>query len=263
MIEIVQVKLREGGNISYYNTNNLRLEAGMCVILEADRGIDYGEVISEPEVVLESDIQGSLGKIIRIANRHDIEQIKENKKRIRGIFKACERKIAERGMDMKLVDAEYSLDNSKIIFYFTAEGRVDFRELVKELAGMFKARIELKQIGVRDEARMLGGFGICGRPLCCTRFLKDFSSITIRMAKEQNLPLNPSKISGLCGRLMCCLEYEHPLYKELSKDLPKPGRRIKIKQEMAKVISINPLAQTVMVELDDGRQMEVSVKTDK
>ncbi len=260
MIEIVQVRLREGGKILYYNTNNLRLEAGMCVIIEADKGLDYGKIIFEPEVVLESDIKESLRKVIRPANKRDMEQIKENKERIIHIFKACEKKIVERKMNMKLVNAEYSLDNSKIVFYFTAEGRVDFRELVKELASMFKARIELKQIGVRDEAKMLGGCGVCGRPLCCAQFLKDFSSITIRMARDQGLPLNPAKISGLCGRLMCCLEYEHSHYKELCKNLPRPGRTIKTKQGKGKVISINPLAQTALVVLEDGRQIEEDFK---
>ena len=257
MIEIVQVRLRESGAMSYYNTNNFRVGPGVCVIIEVERGIDYGEVVSEPEVVLENDIHESLKKIIRIAEKRDLKQIEENKKRIKHMFKACEREIAEREMEMKLVDADYSFDHSKIVFYFVSEKRVDFRELVKELARMFRARIELKQIGVRDEAKMFGGFGICGRGLCCASFLKDFSSVTIRMAKDQNLSLNPSKISGSCGRLMCCLEYEHSVYKGLSKNLPKCGKKIKTQHGTGKVVSCNPLLQTVLVELEDGRQVEV------
>jgi cell fate regulator YaaT (PSP1 superfamily) len=158
---------------------------------------------------------------------------------------------------MKLIEAEYSFDRSRVVFYFTAEGRIDFRELIKDLAAIFKARIELRQIGVRDEARFLGGFGPCGRTLCCASFLKDFEPVTIKMAKEQNLPLNPTKISGLCGRLMCCLSYEHECYRELMKDLPREGERIKTKDIKGKVINVNALKRTITVETEDGRQVVI------
>ena len=257
MYEVIQVRLRESGKISYFSTSGLRPTIGSYVIVQADRGLEYGFVISDPEIILDAEVEEPLREIIREANTADLSQIEKNKKKIKDVIITCEQKIKEHNLPMKLIEAEYSFDRSRIVFYFTAEGRVDFRELIKDLAAIFKARIELRQIGVRDEARLLGGVGPCGRPLCCASFLKDFEPVTIKMAKEQNLPLNPTKISGLCGRLMCCLSYEHKCYKELMKNLPKEGERIKTKDIKGKVINVNALKRTVTVETEDGRQVEV------
>jgi len=253
----IQVKIREAGSVLYYDTNGMRPKVGDYVIIEVERGQDYAQVVSEPEIILEKDLGKPLKKIIRIASKEDARRINENKKRIKHAFETCIRKIQERGLDMKLIDAEYSFDRTKLIFYFTSEGRVDFRELVKDLARIFKVRIDLRQIGVRDEAKMLGGFGHCGRSLCCSSFLKGFEPVTIRMAKEQNLPLNPSKISGCCGRLMCCLGYEYENYRKYLKGLPKEGEKIKTKDGKGRVISVNALKRKVIVELEEGRQIEL------
>lgn len=185
---------------------------------------------------------------------------REEQKKIKEVMDSCSRKIQERRLPMKLIDAEFSFDRSKVIFYFTAEGRVDFRDLVKDLANVFKTRIELKQIGVRDEAKMLGGLGPCGRALCCATYLKDFEPVTIKMAKEQNLPLNPTKISGLCGRLMCCLGYEYKTYKELMKGLPREGETVKTEKGVGKVVGINAIKRSATVELEDGSLIEVCYK---
>ena len=261
MYEVIQVRLREAGKISYFSTGGMRFKAGDYVIVEADRGLDYGQVLSETEAILDSDIgEEPLRKVIRKSNPWDMHQIDKNKKKIREVMDTCSKKIHERKLSMKLIDAEFSFDRSKIIFYFTAEGRIDFRDLVKDLANVFKTRIELKQIGVRDEAKILGGLGPCGRALCCATYLKDFEPVTIKMAKEQNLPLNPTKISGLCGRLMCCLGYEHKTYKELMKGLPREGETIKTEKGPGKVIGINALKRSVTAELEDGNFIEVSYK---
>lgn len=263
MYEVVQVRLREGGKIQYYEIGELRPKIGEFVIVEADRGLDYGEVISEPEMVADIVLEEPLRKITRIAAKADLEQIKKNREKTKEAFATCQKKIQEHALKMKLIEAEYSFDRSKLIFYFTAEGRIDFRELVKDLARIFKARIELKQIGVRDEARLLGGFGPCGKELCCATFLKDFEPVTIRMAKEQNLPLNPAKISGVCGRLMCCLGYEHRLYVELLKGLPREGERIEVEGGAGKVLSVNALKRSVTVDVGEGRQVEVPCRCPK
>lgn len=260
MYEVVQVRLREGGKIQYYETGQLKSKIGEIVVVEADRGLDYGEVISEAEMIADIVLEEPLRKILRIATRADLEQIKKNREKTREAFATCQKKIQEHALKMKLIEAEYSFDRSKLLFYFTAEGRIDFRELVKDLARIFKARIELKQIGVRDEARLLGGFGPCGKELCCATFLKDFEPVTIRMAKEQNLPLNPAKISGVCGRLMCCLGYEHKLYLELLKGLPKEGEKIEVEGGGGKVVCVNALKRSVTVDVGEGRQVEVQCR---
>jgi cell fate regulator YaaT (PSP1 superfamily) len=260
MNEVVQVKLRESGKIIYFSTGGMIFKAGDYVIVEADRGLDYGQVLSETEAILDSDLDEPLRKIIRKANPWDMHQIDKNKNKIKEVMNSCSRKIRDRKLAMKLIDAEFSFDRSKIVFYFTAEGRIDFRDLVKDLANVFKTRIELRQIGVRDEAKMLGGLGPCGRALCCATYLKDFEPVTIKMAKEQNLPLNPTKISGLCGRLMCCLEYEYNTYRELMKGLPREGEMIKTSRGIAKVVSINALKRTATAEFEDGSQIEVPYK---
>jgi cell fate regulator YaaT (PSP1 superfamily) len=260
MYEVVQIRLRESGKISYYSTSGMKFKGGDYVIVEADRGLDYGQVLAEAEVILDSDVAEPLKKVIRKANPWDMHQIDKNKKKVKDVMAVCSKKMQDRHLPMKLVDAEFSFDRSKVIFYFTAEGRIDFRDLVKDLANEFKTRIELKQIGVRDEAKMLGGFGPCGRALCCATYLKDFDAVTIKMAKEQNLPLNPTKISGLCGRLMCCLGYEHKTYKNLMKGLPNIGETIKTEKGPAKVVGINALKRSVTAELEDGTQIEVTYK---
>ncbi len=261
MEKIILVRLRDTGAVYSYNAADLNVKEGDYVIIEHDRGLDYGQIVYPNESVkLDSSSKEPIKKIVRLANNNDLKQIKENRLKAKEAFNTCATKIGEHRLAMKLVRAEYSFDRTKIIFYFTAAGRVDFRNLVKELAKIFKARIELRQIGVRDEARLFGGFGPCGRELCCAKFLKDFEPVTIKMAKEEGLPLNPPKISGLCGRLMCCLSFEYEAYKLLSKGLPREGERIHTPQGKGKVISINVFKRTATVELEDGAQIEMSYK---
>lgn len=261
MKKIIQVRIRESGSVSYYFVGELAPKVDDYVIVEAERGVDYGQVVSDSETLMEEKTEESVRNIVRIANEQDLKQIEENKKKIKEIFKTCAKKIEEHKLDMKLVEAEYSFDRSKIIFYFTAQGRIDFRDLVKDLAKIFKARIELRQIGVRDEAKFFGGIGCCGRELCCVKYLKMFEPVTIKMAKHQGLPLNPPKLSGVCGRLMCCLSYEHKIYKELSKDLPKEGDKINTPEGKGKVLSVNILKRTALVEVgSEGKQIEISFK---
>ncbi|MCM8781436.1 MAG: stage 0 sporulation family protein [Candidatus Omnitrophica bacterium] len=259
MNNIIGVKLREGGDAENFSVSTgLKLEMGDYVIVEQERGYEYGVVASEPRPILEDEKNKEpFLRVIRKATAGDMHQIERNKKKVKELVDICERKIKEHNLPMKLVDAEYSFDRSKVMFYFTAETRVDFRNLVKDLASIFKARIELKQIGVRDEAKFLGGFGPCGNDLCCARFLKEFHTVTIKMAKEQNLSLNPTKISGLCGRLMCCLFYEHDTYKKLMEGLPKVGDKVKTKDGIGNVINVNAINRTALVELEDGRQIEM------
>ncbi|MFC1806754.1 stage 0 sporulation family protein [Candidatus Omnitrophota bacterium] len=268
MHKVVEVKQREEGKVVHYLVGDLKPTAGDYVIIESDRGLDYGQVVSAEEILLDSKmLQNPMRKIVRIANKHDMDNVNRNKQKAEEVIKTCNRKISEHKLNMKLIDAELSFDCSKIIFYFTAEERIDFRELVKDLAKIFKARIELKQVGVRDEARMFGGFGQCGKELCCATFLKDFEPVTIKMAKDQNLPLNPTKISGVCGRLMCCLSYEHKHYKERAKGLPRAGQKIKTQEGQGKVVDVNYLKRIATVELEDGRHLKIdfckTCKTDK
>jgi len=261
-MEIVQVKLRKSGSVSWYKVNNnLKFKKGDYVIVEAERGIDYGQINSEP--IQQEHPDGAMKSILRIATRDDLRQIEENKKKAKESFNTCLEKIEIHKLKMKLVSSEYSFDRSKILFYFTSENRIDFRNLVKDLARIFKARIEMRQIGVRDEAKLLGGFGPCGRELCCSRFLKDFEPVTIKMAKEQSLPLNPPKISGLCGRLMCCLSYEYKCYRQLGKGLPREGDKIDTPNGRGKVVSVNTLRRTVLVEIKEGRRIEIPYERQK
>jgi len=254
----VFVRLRDSGQTYDYSAANLNLKEGDYVIVEHDRGLDYGQIVCPKDGVSDSKSKEPLKKIIRLAKDSDLKQIEDNRAKSKEAFNTCVKKIEEHKLDMKLVRAEYSFDRTKIVFYFTASGRVDFRDLVKDLAKIFKARIELRQIGVRDEARLFGGFGHCGRELCCGTFLKDFEPVTIKMAKEEGLPLNPPKISGLCGRLMCCLYFEYESYKILAKGLPKEGEHINTKQGKGKVISVNVFKRIAAVELEDGSHIEVS-----
>ncbi len=264
MHEVIQVQLRSVGEIEHFLTNGMKFDSGDQVIVEADRGLDSGEVVVANENV--SDLSGigkPLRKVIRKANPWDLEQIGKNKKKSKELMNICVKKIEEHKLPMKLVAAEYSFDRSKIIFYFTSENRVDFRNLVKDLASIFRVRIELRQIGVRDEARMLGGHGPCGRGLCCMSFLKEFNPVTIKMAKVQNLPLSHSKISGVCGRLMCCLGYEYKNYKTCMKGMPKYGKEIKTSSGKGRVIGVNPLKRQVTVDFGDGKIKEINIDEEK
>jgi cell fate regulator YaaT (PSP1 superfamily) len=259
---MIGVKLREAGKAENFAvSSSLKLGLGDYVIVEQERGSEYGIVASETQVFLEDGAaKMPVLRVVRKATPGDMHQIERNKKKVKELMDICDKKIEEHDLPMKLVDAEYSFDRSKVMFYFTADTRIDFRNLVKDLAAVFKARIELKQIGVRDEARLLGGFGPCGETLCCAKFLKNFQPVTIKMAKEQNLSLNPTKISGLCGRLMCCLSYEYDAYKKLMEGMPHQGDKLKTKDGAGTVISVNAIKRFVVVELEDGRQIEVGYK---
>ena len=257
MEKLVLVRLRDTGQIFPYNAAEVEVRESDCVIVEHDRGLDYGQVVSL-HVVADASAKQPIKKIVRTANDNDRKRIDENRSKCKEAAVNCVKKIEEHKLDMKLVHTEYSFDCTKIVFYFTADGRVDFRELVKDLAKIFKVRIELRQIGVRDEAKFFGGFGPCGRELCCASFLKDFEPVTIKMAKEEGLPLNPPKISGICGRLMCCLNYEYDTYKAMSKGLPREGERIHTPQGKGKVINVNVFKRLATVEMEDGTQVEIN-----
>lgn len=223
MTKVVGIRFKDVGKIYYFSPGDTKLSIGDGAIVETARGIEYGSVVLEEKEIDENAFQTPIKGILRKATAEDEQQVKENEERTKEAYGICLEKIAENGLDMHLVDVEYTFDRSKILFYFTADGRVDFRQLVKDLAGVFRTRIELRQIGVRDEAKLLGGLGICGRPLCCAQFLGDFEPVSIKMAKEQSLSLNPTKISGTCGRLMCCLKYEQDAYEDLLARTPNPG----------------------------------------
>ena len=249
MINVVGVRFKTAGKVYFFDPADFDLKEGDCVIVETARGMEFGTVSSGPKDVNEKDIVKPLKKVVRIANEKDIARNEENEKKRGEAMMICQQKIENHGLEMKLVDVEYTFDNNKIIFYFTADGRVDFRELVKDLASVFRMRIELRQIGVRDEAKMLGGVGCCGRGLCCHEWMNDFHPVSIKMAKTQNLSLNPVKISGICGRLMCCLQYENDVYTELRKGMPNMGDRIKIKEGIAVVTESNILEQKIKCRL--------------
>lgn len=227
MAEIIGVKFKSAGKVYYFSPNGLSLSIGDKVIVETTRGIECGEVAIDKKIIPDEELTSPLKSVIRVATPQDIKAIDTKEQREREAFKICEEKIDKHGLKMNLIDVEYTFDNSKILFYFTSDSRVDFRELVKDLASVFRTRIELRQIGVRDEAKLLGGLGICGRSFCCKTFLGDFQPVSIKMAKEQSLSLNPAKISGTCGRLMCCLKYEQDSYEELLKITPKVGALVK------------------------------------
>lgn len=249
MIKVAGVRFKTAGKVYYFDPNNFDVKIGDSVIVETARGMEFGTVAMDVEEVSEKDIVAPLKKIVRLANEKDRKQHVENVKKKERAMRLCQEKIDKHGLVMKLIDVEYTFDNSKIVFYFTADGRVDFRELVKDLAGVFKMRIELRQIGVRDEAKMLGGIGSCGRALCCHSWLADFEPVSIKMAKVQNLSLNPSKISGICGRLMCCLKYENDIYMELRRGMPDVGEKVKTPEGLAKVIETNLLENVIKVRL--------------
>ena len=250
MAEVIGVRFKNMGKVYYFDPNGEKLDNGDRVVVETARGIECGEVAMENREVSDETIVQPLKKLIRIATKDDLRRVAENEIKAKNAFVLCEKKIAERGLEMKLVDVEYTFDNSKILFYFTADGRVDFRELVKDLAGMFRTRIELRQIGVRDEAKMIGGLGICGRPFCCGSFLGGFQPVSIKMAKEQGLSLNPVKISGTCGRLMCCLKYEQEAYLDLLRTTPKVNAVVSTPDGKGVVIDQNLLTGKLTVRLD-------------
>jgi cell fate regulator YaaT (PSP1 superfamily) len=252
MAEVIGVRFKEVGKIYYFDPKNTKLNTNDKVIVETARGIECGIVALPNKEVADEDIIYPLKPMIRIANQNDLNHIEENKKREKEAFKICEKKIADHGLEMNLVDVEYTFDNNKILFYFTADGRVDFRALVKDLASVFRTRIELRQIGVRDEAKMLGGLGVCGRPFCCHSFMGDFQPVSIKMAKEQGLSLSPVKISGTCGRLMCCLKYEQEAYSDLLKRTPKVGAIVKTPEGRGIVVENNLISGVLKVKLDSS-----------
>ncbi|MED3645618.1 stage 0 sporulation family protein [Halalkalibacterium halodurans] len=261
MHHVVGVRFKKAGKIYYFSPGDLDIPRGESVIVETSRGVEYGNVVIEKKTVGDNDVVLPLKQVIRVATEKDKLAVQENKEAAKKAYDVCVQKIMEHQLDMKLVDVEYTFDRNKVLFYFTADGRIDFRELVKDLASIFRTRIELRQIGVRDEAKMLGGIGPCGRILCCSSFLGDFEPVSIKMAKDQNLSLNPAKISGLCGRLMCCLKYENDMYESAKQELPDLGETIDTPHGKGKVVGLNMLERLVQVHLFEGeRVLEFSLE---
>ena len=251
-IEVIGVRFKEVGKVYFFDPDGLSYSLGDRVIVETVRGVECGEVAAENRLVDEEKVVMPLKKALRPATEEDLRHLEENALLEQQALRKCEEKIAAHGLDMKLVDVEYTFDNSKVIFYFTADGRVDFRELVKDLAAVFRTRIELRQIGVRDEAKMLGGLGVCGRPFCCSSFLGEFAPVSVKMAKEQGLSLNPTKISGTCGRLMCCLKYEQDGYEELLRTTPHVGAYVKTPEGCGTVVDVSLMTGLLSVKMDDA-----------
>ena len=259
MTKVIGVRFRTAGKIYFFSPGKLEIKTGDKVIVETARGVEFGSVVTGPKEVEDDKITQPLKSVIRLATEDDKKKEEKNKEKEKEAFKICLDKIHKHGLEMKLIDAEYTFDNNKVLFYFTADGRVDFRELVKDLAAVFKTRIELRQIGVRDETKILGGIGSCGRPLCCATYMPEFIPVSIKMAKEQNLSLNPSKISGVCGRLMCCLKNEQETYEELNSNLPNVGDYVTTPEKLkGEVSSVNVLRQLVKVIVTlDGDEKEI------
>lgn len=257
MGQMVEIHLGEFRPVYKYDLNGVICQRGDYVILEVERGSEFGRVVSDVTRECKSKVETANGKVLRVATEGDLKQIENNRMKVIDSKGACIRKISDRKLPMQIVNAEYTFDSSKIIFTFTAEGRVDFRNLVKDLAKVFRVRIELKQIGVRDKAKVIGGHGVCGRELCCSSFLKGFHPLSIKMAKEQGLPLNPSRISGLCGRIKCCMAYEFYVYKELSRSLPHVGEKITTPEGKGRVFEVNILKRIVTVDLGEGKMFKV------
>ena len=262
MAEVIGVRFKEVGKVYYFDPLKNKLRIGDKVIVETARGLECGEVAMANKVIGDDELNHPLKPLVRIATPDDIKRVEENHKKEKSAQKICEEKIAKHKLEMKLVNVEYTFDNNKIIFYFTADGRVDFRALVKDLASVFRTRIELRQIGVRDEAKMIGGLGICGRPFCCNRFMGEFQPVSIKMAKEQGLSLSPTKISGTCGRLMCCLKYEQDAYTDLLRHTPKVGAIVNTPEGKGLVVENNLIARTLKVKLDNA-PADVAPKTFK
>ena len=257
--EIIGVRFRDTGKVYYFAPEGVRANEGEHVVVETARGLEFGEVIIGNKMVPTSELVPPLRPVLRIATKNDFERHEANVQLEKNAFDICLQKIRDHKLEMKLIDAEYTFDNNKLLFYFSAEGRVDFRELVKDLASVFRTRIELRQIGIRDEAKMMGGIGVCGRPFCCSTFLSDFAQVSIKMAKEQNLSLNSAKISGTCGRLMCCLNYEYQTYEEELRLTPPVGSRVKTPDGVGTVTEITPLSGMLKVSISD-KQGNVSVR---
>ncbi len=265
MVKVIGVRFRRAGKIYYFDPANLNIEKGQHVIVETARGVEYGEVVLPIREVTDDSVIMPLKPVLRVATKEDDEQEKRNKAKEAEAFQICLEKIKKRELNMKLIEAEYTFDNNKVLFYFTADGRIDFRELVKDLAAVFKTRIELRQIGVRDETKIMGGIGICGRELCCNTFLPEFVPVSIRMAKEQNLSLNPTKISGVCGRLMCCLKNEQETYEYLNSRLPDVGDEVRtndgFRGEVSSVSVLRQLVKVVVTHDNDEKEIrEYNVK---
>ncbi len=259
MVKVVGVRFKTAGKIYYFDPGELVIDLNKNVIVETARGIEFGLVVVPNREVQESEIVAPLKKVIRLATDEDIAHAADNDRKEKDAYGICLQKIGDHKLDMKLIDVEYTFDNNKVLFYFTADGRVDFRELVKDLAAVFKTRIELRQIGVRDESKMMGGIGICGRVLCCNSFLGEFQPVSIKMAKEQSLSLNPTKISGTCGRLMCCLKYEQEAYEDLLDRVPKTGAIVETPEGQGTVVEVNLLKEILKIKLDIGKETELRV----
>ena len=259
MAKIVEVQLGEFRPVSAFDVNNLECNRDDYVILEVERGFEFGKVVTDRKAACKTESEKVAGKIMRLATEGDLKQIANNQMKAKEALNACIQKISERKLDMQMVKAEYTFDSSKVIFFFISEGRVDFRNLVKDLAGIFRVRIELKQIGVRDRAKVIGGYGVCGRELCCSSYMKDFHALSIKMAKEQGLPLNPTRISGVCGRIKCCMAYEFNVYKEFARSLPHVGDKFSVAEGKGKVIDVNILKRIVSVDLGEGRVVRLTV----
>ena len=257
--EIIGIRFKKVGKMYYFSPNGMTIKAGESAIVETARGLEFGEVCLGNRMIPDDDIVQPLRSVVRIATEEDIAHNEENSQKEAEAFKVCLEKIAEHELDMKLVDAQYTFDNSKLLFYFTSAGRVDFRELVKDLASVFRTRIELRQIGIRDEAKLMGGLGACGRPLCCASFLSNFVQVSIKMAKEQSLSLNSNKISGACGRLMCCLRYEYDTYQQEIAKTPPVDSVVETPEGKGTVTEISPLAGTVKVKFVSGQEQTVKV----
>lgn len=260
MITIIGVRFRKAGKIYYFNPAKYKIKKGDHVIVETARGVEFGTVVLGPKKIMDDEVVQPLKPVIRVATAQDYKTEERNREKEKDAFRICQEKIQKHGLGMKLVDTEYTFDNNKILFYFTADGRIDFRELVKDLAAVFKTRIELRQIGVRDETKILGGIGICGRPLCCNTYLTEFVPVSIKMAKEQNLSLNPTKISGVCGRLMCCLKNEEEAYEELNSKLPNVGDRVEtadgFKGEVQTVSVLKQMVRVVVTTENDEKEVK-------
>ena len=252
MTEIIGVRFKSGGKQYYFDPKGVAVQSGQGVIIETSRGLEYGECSQSNTMVEDEAVVQPLRELVRIATDKDLETVRRNREKEEKAFLICQEKIAQHGLDMKLVEVEYNFEGNKILFFFTSEGRVDFRALVKDLAGVFHSRIELRQIGVRDEAKMLGGLGICGKPFCCATFLDEFQPVSIKMAKTQNLSLNPTKISGTCGRLMCCLKYEQEAYEDAVKRMPKNESFVETPEGVGTVSQVNLLREQVKVRLEDA-----------
>ncbi|MEY8525048.1 stage 0 sporulation protein [bacterium 1XD8-76] len=258
-MKVIGVRFRTAGKIYYFDPREFTIKRDDHVIVETARGIEFGTVVMPPRDIEETRVVQPLKPVLRLASQKDMEQEATNRKKEKEAFRICLEKIKKHNLEMKLIDAEYTFDNNKVLFYFTADGRIDFRELVKDLAAVFKTRIELRQIGVRDETKIVGGIGICGRPLCCHTYLSEFAPVSIKMAKEQNLSLNPTKISGVCGRLMCCLNNEEEIYEELNRKLPNVGDYVTTEDGLkGEVHSVNILRQLVkvLVEVNDEKELK-------